>query len=133
MLKILKVFISAILIAYLLIFTVNNQESIVLKIFSDSTAYSIPLFLLVIICVFIGILIGTLIMYGEKMAVVFQLRKLNKELKTRDNEIERLKKITFSESVPDKDINTANEIDKTVVEQNNENQQENSDIKDVIR
>lgn len=133
MLKILKVFISAILIAYLLIFTVNNQESIVLKIFSDSTAYSIPLFLLVIICVFIGILIGTLIMYGEKMAVVFQLRKLNKELKARDNEIERLKKITFSESVPDKDINTANEIDKTVVEQNNENQQENSDIKDVIR
>lgn len=133
MLKILKVFISAILIAYLLIFTVNNQESIVLKIFSDSTAYSIPLFLLVIICVFIGILIGTLIMYGEKMAVVFQLRKLNKELKTRDNEIERLKNITFSESVPDKDINTANEIDKTVVEQNNENQQENSDIKDVIR
>lgn len=132
MLKIIKVVISAILIAYLLIFTVNNQQDVIIKIFSDSTAYSIPLFLLVIICIFIGIIAGTLIMYAEKMAVVLQLRKANKEIKTKDTEIERLKKITFSESVADKDKGAVSEIDKTVVEQNNENQ-ENSEIKDVIR
>lgn len=132
MFKILKVVISAVLIAYLLIFTVNNQQSVIIKIFSDSTAYSIPLFLLVIICIFMGIIAGSLIMYGEKMAVVFQLRKLNKEIKAKDTEIERLKKITFSESVADKDKNAVSEIDKTVVEQNNENQ-ENSEIKEVIR
>lgn len=132
MFKILKVVISAVLIAYLLIFTVNNQQSVIIKIFSDSTAYSIPLFLLVIICIFMGIIAGSLIVYGEKMAVVFQLRKLNKEIKAKDTEIERLKKITFSESVADKDKNAVSEIDKTVVEQNNENQ-ENSEIKEVIR
>lgn len=143
MFKILKVVISAVLIAYLLIFTVNNQQNVVIKIFSNSTAYEIPLFLLVIICIFAGILIGSIIMYGEKVVMSLHVKKLNKEIKNKDNEIERLKRLTISETTTDKEKNDSHmiieqnqqDVTKKEVEEAEpvENNQESSEIKNVLR
>ena len=97
MLRIISLIIKAIFVAYLIIFSVSNVNTVTFKPLMNVVTYNIPLFLLVIITLFIGIVIGALAVWGENMSLKSKMRKLNKEIKNEQQEIERLQKLTISQ------------------------------------
>lgn len=97
MLRIISLIIKAIFVAYLIIFSVSNVNTVTFKPLMNVVTYNIPLFLLVIITLFIGIVIGALAVWGENMSLKSKMRKLNKEIKSEQQEIERLQKLTISQ------------------------------------
>ena len=92
--------------------------------------YNIPLFLLVIITLFIGIVIGALAVWGESLALKSKIKKLNKEIAAEQQEIERLQKLTIS-SEPAKQESPAVIEETNKTETTSENTQ--NDIKDALR
>ena len=66
MIRIIKLIIQAALVGYLVIFSVSNINTVTFKPLLNLVQYEIPLFLLVIIVLFIGVLIGAFAMYIEK-------------------------------------------------------------------
>lgn len=130
MLRIFKLIIQSLLVAYLVIFSVSNGTTITFKPFMNVAQYEIPLFLLVIITLFIGIIIGALAMYGEKIVLNGKIKKLNKEIKADKQEIERLQKITISQE----EIEKASKEEKLPeVKDVSETTSVSSDIKDAVR
>lgn len=130
MIRIFKLIIQAVFIGYLIIFSVSNVETVTFKPLMNIAAYNIPLFLLVIITLFIGIIIGALAVWGESLALKSKIKKLNKEINTHQQEIERLQKLTISgEPVKQEAVAAVEETNKT--ETPAENTQ--NDIKDVLR
>ena len=95
MLRIISLIIKAVFVAYLIIFSVSNVNTVTFKPLMNVVTYNIPLFLLVIITLFIGIVIGALAVWGENMALKSKMRKLYKEIKNEQQEIESLKKKTI--------------------------------------
>lgn len=129
MLRIIKLIIQALLVAYLVIFSVSNGSVVTFKPFMNVAQYEIPLFLLVIIVLFIGIVIGALAMYGEKLGLNRKIKKLNKEIKADKEEIQRLQKLTISTD----EKNNAEEENKAVEETQTKELALSNDIKDAIR
>lgn len=129
MLRIISLIIKAIFVAYLIIFSVSNVNTVTFKPLMNVVTYNIPLFLLVIITLFIGIVIGALAVWGENMALKSKMRKLNKEIKNEQQEIERLQKLTISQepvkAEENKQEQTAEEKPAVAAPQN--------DIKDALR
>lgn len=130
MLRIFKLIIQSLLVAYLVIFSVSNGTTITFKPFMNVAQYEIPLFLLVIITLFIGIIIGALAMYGEKIVLNGKIKKLNKEIKADKQEIERLQKITISQEEVEK---ASKEEKLPEVKDVSETTSVSSDIKDAVR
>ena len=97
MLRIISLIIKAVFVAYLIIFSVSNVNTVTFKPLMNVVTYNIPLFLLVIITLFIGIVIGALAVWGENMSLKSKMRKLNKEIKNEQQEIERLQKLTITQ------------------------------------
>lgn len=130
MIRIFKLIIQAVFIGYLIVFSVSNVETVTFKPLMNIAAYNIPLFLLVIITLFIGIVIGALAVWGETLALKGKIKKLNKEIKADQQEIERLQKLTISGEPAKQE--TAAAVEETV---NTETSAENAqnDIKDVLR
>lgn len=129
MIRIFKLIIQAVFIGYLIIFSVSNVETVTFKPLMNIAAYNIPLFLLVIITLFIGIIIGALAVWGESLALKSRIKKLNKEINTHKQEIERLQKLTISGEPVKQEAAAAEETNKT--ETPAENTQ--NDIKDALR
>ncbi len=129
MIRIFKLIIQAVFIGYLIIFSVSNVETVTFKPLMNIAAYNIPLFLLVIITLFIGIVIGALAVWGESLALKSRIKKLNKEIKTNQQEIERLQKLTISQEPVRQETAAVEEVSKT--ETPVENTQ--NDIKDALR
>ncbi len=129
MLRIVKLIIQALLVAYLVIFSVSNGSVVTFKPFMNVAQYEIPLFLLVIIVLFIGVVIGALAMYGEKLGLNRKIKKLNKEIKADKEEIQRLQKLTISTD----EKNNAEEENKAVEETQTKELALSNDIKDAIR
>lgn len=129
MLRIFKLIIQALLVAYLVIFSVSNGSVVTFKPFMNVAQYDIPLFLLVIITLFIGIVIGALAVYGEKLGLNSKIKKLNKEIKADKEEIQRLQKLTISQEETEK---ANKEENLPAVKENNETAVSN-DIKDAVR
>lgn len=129
MLRIISLIIKAVFVAYLIIFSVSNVNTVTFKPLMNVVTYNIPLFLLVIITLFIGIVIGALAVWGENMALKSKMRKLNKEIKNEQQEIERLQKLTISQepvkTEENKQEQTAEEKTAAAAPQN--------DIKDALR
>ena len=129
MLRIISLIIKAIFVAYLIIFSVSNVNTVTFKPLMNVVTYNIPLFLLVIITLFIGIVIGALAVWGENMSLKSKMRKLNKEIKNEQQEIERLQKLTISQepvkTEENKQEQTAEEKPAAAAVQN--------DIKDALR
>lgn len=129
MLRIISLIIKAVFVAYLIIFSVSNVNTVTFKPLMNVVTYNIPLFLLVIITLFIGIVIGALAVWGENMALKSKMRKLNKEIKNEQQEIERLQKLTISQepvkTEENKQEQTAEEKPVAAAPQN--------DIKDALR
>ncbi len=129
MLRIISLIIKAVFVAYLIIFSVSNVNTVTFKPLMNVVTYNIPLFLLVIITLFIGIVIGALAVWGENMALKSKMRKLNKEIKNEQQEIERLQKLTISQepvkTEENKQEQTAEEKPAAAAPQN--------DIKDALR
>lgn len=129
MIRIFKLIIQAVFIGYLIIFSVSNVETVTFKPLMNIVAYNIPLFLLVIITLFIGIVIGALAVWGESLALKSRIKKLNKEIKADQQEIERLQKLTISQEPVKQEVAAVEEVSKT--ETPVENTQ--NDIKDALR
>lgn len=129
MIRIFKLIIQAVFIGYLIIFSVSNVETVTFKPLMNIAAYNIPLFLLVIITLFIGIVIGALAVWGESLALKSRIKKLNKEIKADQQEIERLQKLTISQEPVKQEVAAVEEVSKT--ETPVENTQ--NDIKDALR
>lgn len=129
MLRIVKLIIQALLVAYLVIFSVSNGSVVTFKPFMNVALYEIPLFLLVIIVLFIGVVIGALAMYGEKLGLNRKIKKLNKEIKADKEEIQRLQKLTINTD----ETNNAEEENKAVEETQTKELALSNDIKDAIR
>lgn len=129
MLRIISLIIKAVFVAYLIIFSVSNVNTVTFKPLMNVVTYNIPLFLLVIITLFIGIVIGALAVWGENMSLKSKMRKLNKEIKSEQQEIERLQKLTISQepvkTEENKQEQTAEEKPAAAAVQN--------DIKDALR
>ena len=75
MIRIFKLVIQAVFIGYLIIFSVSNVETVTFKPLMIIAVYNIPLFLLVIITLFIGIVIGALAVWGESLALKSKIKK----------------------------------------------------------
>ncbi|MDT3693856.1 MAG: LapA family protein [Mucispirillum sp.] len=129
MIRIFKLIIQAVFIGYLIIFSVSNVETVTFKPLMNVATYNIPLFLLVIITLFIGIVIGALAVWGESLALKSRIKKLNKEIKADQQEIERLQKLTISQEPAKQEPAAVEEVNKT--EAPAENAQ--NDIKDALR
>ena len=129
MIRIFKLIIQAVFIGYLIIFSVSNVETVTFKPLMNVATYNIPLFLLVIITLFIGIVIGALAVWGESLALKSRIKKLNKEIKADQQEIERLQKLTISQEPSKQEPAAVEEVNKT--EAPAENAQ--NDIKDALR
>lgn len=129
MIRIFKLVIQAVFIGYLIIFSVSNVETVTFKPLMNVATYNIPLFLLVIITLFIGIVIGALAVWGESLALKSRIKKLNKEIKADQQEIERLQKLTISQEPAKQEPAAVEEVNKT--EAPAENAQ--NDIKDALR
>ena len=129
MIRIFKLIIQAVFIGYLIIFSVSNVETVTFKPLMNIAAYNIPLFLLVIITLFIVIVIGALAVWGESLALKSRIKKLNKEIKADQQEIERLQKLTISQEPVKQEVAAVEEVSKT--ETPVENTQ--NDIKDALR
>ena len=129
MLRIISLIIKAVFVAYLIIFSVSNVNTVTFKPLMNVVTYNIPLFLLVIITLFIGLVIGALAVWGENMSLKSKMRKLNKEIKNEQQEIERLQKLTISQepvkTEENKQEQTAEEKPAAAAVQN--------DIKDALR
>ena len=130
MIRIFKLVIQAVFIGYLIIFSVSNVETVTFKPLMNIAVYNIPLFLLVIITLFIGIVIGALAVWGESLALKSKIKKLNKEIAAEQQEIERLQKLTIS-SEPAKQERPAVIEETNKTETTSENTQ--NDIKDALR
>lgn len=126
--RIFKLIIQAVFIGYLIIFSVSNVETVTFKPLMNIATYNIPLFLLVIITLFIGIVIGALAVWGETISLKGQIKRLNKDIKANQQEIERLQKLTISQE-PAQQENKQPDISKP--EENTNNEQ--NDIKDALR
>lgn len=130
MIRIFKLIIQAVFIGYLIIFSVSNVETVTFKPFMNIATYNIPLFLLVIITLFVGIVIGALAVWGESLALKSRIKKLNKEIKVNQQEIERLQKLTIAgEPVKQETAAAVEEVSNT--ETPAETTQ--NDIKDALR
>ena len=129
MIRIFKLIIQAVFIGYLIIFSVSNVETVTFKPLMNVATYNIPLFLLVIITLFIGIVIGAIAVWGESLALKSRIKKLNKEIKADQQEIERLQKLTISQEPAKQEPAAVEEVNKT--EAPAENAQ--NDIKDALR
>ena len=129
MIRIFKLIIQAVFIGYLIIFSVSNVETVTFKPLMNVATYNIPLFLLVIITLFFGIVIGALAVWGESLALKSRIKKLNKEIKADQQEIERLQKLTISQEPAKQEPAAVEEVNKT--EAPAENAQ--NDIKDALR
>lgn len=130
MIRIFKLIIQAVFIGYLIIFSVSNVETVTFKPFMNIATYNIPLFLLVIITLFVGIVIGALAVWGESLALKSRIKKLNKEIKANQQEIERLHKLTIAgEPVKQETAAAVEEVSNT--ETPAETTQ--NDIKDALR
>lgn len=129
MIRIFKLIIQAVFIGYLIIFSVSNVDTVTFKPLMNVATYNIPLFLLVIITLFIGIVIGALAVWGESLALKSRIKKLNKEIKADQQEIERLQKLTISQEPAKQEPAAVEEVNKT--EAPAENAQ--NDIKDALR
>lgn len=129
MLRIFKLIIQALLVAYLVIFSVSNGTVVTFKPFMNVAQYEIPLFLLVIITLFVGIVIGAVAMYGEKIGLNSKIKRLNKEIKADKEEIQRLQKLTISQEESEK-VNKEENLPE--VKENKETAVSN-DIKDAVR
>ncbi len=125
MLRIIKLIIEAMLVAYLVIFSVSNVGMVTFKPLMNIVQYEIPLFLLVIIVLFIGVIIGAVVMFLEKQSVSFQLRRVQKELQAEKKEVERLQKITISEEQKVESVEKKEEEQAPVTADN--------DIKNALR
>ena len=129
MIRIFKLIIQAVFIGYLIIFSVSNVETVTFKPLMNVATYNIPLFFFFLITLFIGIVIGALAVWGESLALKSRIKKLNKEIKADQQEIERLQKLTISQEPAKQEPAAVEEVNKT--EAPAENAQ--NDIKDALR
>ncbi len=122
--KIIFTIIKAVFMAYLVIFAVINMQQVQLTLFFGMQPIKMPMFLFVIITLFLGFLAGIFLMVSDKFSNSRNIKRLEKQLSKSETEISRLKNIPLSDNIEkDKEKNT----------DNNENSNQNEAIKEVLR
>ncbi len=96
--KFISTILKAVLVAYLIIFAVVNSNQTEIQLFFNSTPIVMPTFLFTIICIFVGLVAGSLMMLTDHFSLSKQVKKLNKTIASYDQEIVRLKNLTISDT-----------------------------------
>ncbi len=121
--KIIFTIIKAVFMAYLVIFAVINMQQVQLTLFFGMQPIKMPMFLFVIITLFLGFLAGIFLMVSDKFSNSRSIKRLEKQLSKSETEISRLKNIPLQDNI---------EIEK----ENNETKEsgnQNEAIKEVLR
>lgn len=125
--KIIFTIIKAVLMAYLVIFAVINMQEVQLTLFLKTTPFTMPMFLFVILVLFVGFLAGILLMVGDKYTSNRHIKQMEKKLSIAEAEITRLKNIPLNDEATKEN----NEKTKEAIKETDN--QENEAMKDVIR
>lgn len=120
--KILFTIIKAVFMAYLVIFAVTNMQQVQLTLFFGMQPIQMPMFLFVIITLFLGFLAGIFLMVSDKFSNSRNIKKLEKQLSKSESEINRLKNIPLNDQKDEEVKTTESEATK-----------ENDSIKDALR
>jgi uncharacterized integral membrane protein len=88
--------IKTIVIAAVVIFATLNMQTVQLEYFYGKEPVSLPLFLIIILAVFVGIILATLVAVSEKMRTRKEINNLKKNLKEAEKEINRLRNLPLS-------------------------------------
>jgi len=94
--KIISTIIKTIVIAAVVIFATLNMHNVQLKYFYGKDPVTLPLFLVIIIAVFVGIVLAMLVAFSEKMRTRREINNLKKNLKEAEKEITRLRNLPLS-------------------------------------
>lgn len=108
MLKSISLILKILLIAYLVIFSVNNDSVVELDIFFDYLMITMPLFLFAIIVLLLGVIIGALSIISYRFKLGREIKKLKKEITQLNTENTKLRNITIN--------STDSSLDKNVTE-----------------
>ena len=107
MLKFISLLLKIILIAYLVIFSVNNKSVVELDMFFDYLVITMPLFLFAVIVLLLGIVIGALSMLSYRFKLGREIKKLKKEITKLNTENTKLRNITINSTDSSLDNNVA--------------------------
>ncbi len=94
--KIISTIIKTVVIVAIVIFATLNMHNVQLKYFYGKDPVNPPLFLVIIIAVFVGIILAALVAFSEKMKTRKEINNLKKNLKEAEKEITRLRNLPLS-------------------------------------
>jgi len=96
--KFLRSLVTALLFLIAITFALKNNENVILKYYLTEKTIEAPLYLLLLLSVMLGILIGGLEGLYERMRTGNVIRKLKKEIAARDKELTSLRNLPLTES-----------------------------------
>lgn len=94
--RVIGIIIKAAVIAYLFLFSLNNKDAVSVKFPFADAIYNMPMFLLILLVLFTGFILGVLMMLGGNFSLKSSIKKLGRQSKEYQEEITRLKNITIS-------------------------------------
>jgi len=97
-LKLLKNVIIAAICLAAIAFGLKNHETVTVKYYLHDESIDIPLYLLLFISVFIGMMIGGIEGFFEKMKGRKTIKKIKKELYQKEKELTSLRNLPITES-----------------------------------
>ncbi|MEA1995489.1 MAG: lipopolysaccharide assembly protein LapA domain-containing protein [Campylobacterota bacterium] len=108
--KTLRVVILAIVVAFFIVFVLQNNENVEIRYFTVLSS-PLPLWLVVFITLFVGLLIGWLFSYLSEVELRRSLKKKNKESEELKKEVEYLRNLPIVEKSEQKEKETEIEAD----------------------
>ncbi|MDY6821678.1 MAG: LapA family protein [Deferribacterota bacterium] len=95
--KFIKLIIKILFLCIIVVFGAFNMEIVPVKYFVNYEPLQIPLFIVMIICFFLGMLIVYMLFITDRMKLKRQLNNLKKELRVKENELVKLRNISLTE------------------------------------
>lgn len=96
--KILATLLKALVVIYVVIFSVLNNTSVEVSYFFNAQPFHLPLFLVIVIAIFCGMVLSAALWYYEKFRTSRVISGLRKELKAAEDEIVRLRNLPLTQS-----------------------------------
>lgn len=131
MARIIGIILKSLLFAYLVIFCVSNSENITFRLIPGMEALAtLPLFLMIIICLFIGVIIGVFVIYFDPKHPRKRVKVLERALAEKNAEIENLKKIIATPTVEEEFVE---EETSEATEEGEQKADKEGSVSEVIR
>lgn len=107
--KVLSFILKAIVVIYLVIFSVANTENTAVNLFFNDVVLELPMFLFVIGLLSLGGILGMLSQVSEKWKLRREISRLKTSLNKSSAEFVKLKNLTISEEVPSQQVTSGEE------------------------